>query len=418
VVSCAHHGLVAEGPADILAAAKDGARAALHDRYPDAAKAVESDRSTAVIGPHHGWVVVEGGRDDRSQRRVFDERVAAMVSPGPGGRWQTWASVDGTPRQGPLVANPDTARSTAEELARGALMQLAAVAPDRANAMIHDLATTPEGWDRARLVEIVGHRLTDTDRTELASTTDADRLVGLMRNTGVLAPATMMRVLHAEHVDAATVVDCVPALGIPIPDAMRLLHDDWQLDRLDTGQALGATVDELREAGCTAAEMLAAAPREELRRLDTREHTWELVAPTLLEAGYSPAEAVAHLAAHAPTPATFAAGVTTIIDDPVTAFTYARGRAGLDDGVALSERFDLDPSQAASVLRSAGWPLDQAATVIEARCTDDPAATATLIEAAYGTIAADTTPALHDTVVSIRPELADDGELVSVGVDL
>jgi hypothetical protein len=73
-----------------------------------------------------------------------------------------------------------------------------------------------------------------------------------MRNTGVLAPATMMRVLHAEHVDAATVVDCVPALGIPIVEAMRLLHDEWRLDRLGAGQALGATVDELRIVGWSA----------------------------------------------------------------------------------------------------------------------------------------------------------------------
>jgi hypothetical protein len=38
------------------------------------------------------------------------------------------------------------------------------------------------------VVEIVVHRLTDNDRTELASTTDADQLVGLMRNTGVPHP--------------------------------------------------------------------------------------------------------------------------------------------------------------------------------------------------------------------------------------
>lgn len=157
----AHHGLIAEGPADDLTTAKDSARVALQERYPDAARAVESDRATAVIGPQHGWLTVDGGRDDRSQRRVFDECVVAMALPGPGGRWQSWASVDGTPRQGPLVADADTARTTAKELARGALMQLATVAPDRANAMVHELATSPDGWDRERLVEIVGHRLTD-----------------------------------------------------------------------------------------------------------------------------------------------------------------------------------------------------------------------------------------------------------------
>jgi hypothetical protein len=412
----AHHGLVAEGPAEDLTSAKDGARLALRDRYPDAARAVESERSTAVIGPHHGWVTVDGGRDDRTQRRVFDERVAAMVSPGPGRRWQTWASVDSTPRQGPLVADADTARLTAEELARGALMQLATVAPDRANAMVHDLATNPDGWDRSRLVEIVGHRITDTDRADLTSTTDADRLVGLMRSTGVLAPETMMRVLHAEQVDTTTVIDCVPALGIRVPDAMRMLHDEWQVDRLDAGAALGATVEELRAAGCTAVEMLAAAPREELRQLDTREHTWELVAPTLLEAGYTPSQAVAHLAAHAPTPATFAAGVTTIVDDPIAAFVYSRAHAGVDDLAALSERFDLTPAETAKTLRNAALPVDQAAAVIDARCSDEPTAAAAIVTAAYGHD--DIEPASTGVAVVMRPDIVDETELVSVGVDL
>jgi hypothetical protein len=412
----AHHGLVAEGPADDLTAAKDSARAALQERYPDAARAVESERSTAVIGPQHGWVTVEGGRDDRSQLRAFDERVAAMVSPGPGGRWQTWASVDGTPHQGPLVADVDIARTTAEELARGALMQLATVAPDRANAMVHDLATNREGWDRSRLVEIVGHRLTDTDRAELASTTDADRLVGLMRSTGVLAPAAMMRVLQAEHVDATIVVDCVPALGMPIPDAMRMLHDEWRLDRLDAGATLGATVEELRAAGCTAVEMLAAAPREELRQLDTRAHTWELVAPTLLEAGYTPAEAVAHLAAHAPTPATFAAGVTMIVEDPIVAFVYSRTHAGVDDLAALSERFDLTPAETAKALCSAACPIDRAAAVIDARCPDDSAAASAIITEAYGHVDIETTST--NVAVAMRPDIAEETQLVSMGVDL
>ena len=50
---------------------------------------------------------------------------------------------------------------------------------------------------------------------------DADRLVGLMRSTGVLSPATMMHVLHAEAVPAESVMNLILALGIPTADAIR-----------------------------------------------------------------------------------------------------------------------------------------------------------------------------------------------------
>ena len=45
---------------------------------------------SAPVAPQHGWVPLPGGRDDRTEGRVFDERVSAMIAPGPGGRWETW----------------------------------------------------------------------------------------------------------------------------------------------------------------------------------------------------------------------------------------------------------------------------------------------------------------------------------------
>jgi hypothetical protein len=366
----AHHGLVAEGEADDLVGAKDGARAALVERFPEAARAIETPTSAPVLTPRMGWASVPG-RDERARRRVFDERVSAMVSPGPGGRWQTWLNVDSKPREGPLHVSREAACASAEVLAKGALMELASVAPDRANAWVHQLAL--EGpWERSSLAAVIGHWLTETDRAELATTVDPSRLTELMRSAGVLAPETMTRVLRAEGFDAETVVDLVPALGLPIPDAVRLLHDEWGTGRLDAGVLLGATVDELRAAGCSAAEMLAVAPREELRKLDTREHTWTLVGPTLLEAGYTPAETVQHLAAHAPTPATFAAGVSTIIDDPTTAFTFARRRATSDDLGALAERYGLPPTDAAQTMVTAGFRPDAVHAVLTAMCPGDP----------------------------------------------
>ena len=73
----------------------------------------------APVAPHHGWVPLQGGRDDRTEGRVFDERVSAMISPGPGGRWETWVLTDGRPSQGPLAASADDARLVADALGRG-----------------------------------------------------------------------------------------------------------------------------------------------------------------------------------------------------------------------------------------------------------------------------------------------------------
>ena len=85
----AHHGLVAEGTAESFDDAKVAVREALRERFPDAARAVDADVS-APVAPQHGWVPLPGGRDDRTEGRVFDERVSAMIAPGPGGRWETW----------------------------------------------------------------------------------------------------------------------------------------------------------------------------------------------------------------------------------------------------------------------------------------------------------------------------------------
>jgi hypothetical protein len=392
----AHHGLVAEGTSDTLTAAKDSARDALRDRFPDVARAVDSSVGGGVVSPAFGWVRLPGGRDERTEHRVFDERVAAMVSPGPGGQWQTWVTVDGNNRQGPHSRNAAVARDVADGLAHGALMELAAVAPDRANAMVRDLAGGDGTWNRDQLVSIVGHRLTDADRVSLAETKDMRTLTRHLLDVGVLAPATILGVLHAEvaSIDAVTAV--VPSLGMPTSDAIRVLHRDWGVERMDAGAALGATAGELRAAGCSAIEMLAAAPREELRRLDAREETWIAVAPSLIEAGYSIAQAVEHMAAHAPTPEAFAAGVTAIVESPLEAFAFAARRAGGEDLAVLSERYELSPVEAAKTMAIACVPVHNAAEAVLIRCEGDLDVTTDVCERYLGLAAGQTRALLVD----------------------
>lgn len=365
----AHHGLVAEGTATSLGDAKDLAASALRERFPEVARAVES--STTVLSLTSDWAPLATGTDQRTQIRPLDDRVAAMVAAGPGGRWQTWTLVDGKPQQGPLAPSADEARSVAEALGRGVMMQLSAQTPDRANRMVSDMATSATGWRRDDLVQVIGHRLTNADRNELAVTAAPGRLVELMSATGVLTPPTMMRVLWAEGVGADTAASLVPAIGADRATAIRMLHDEWGIGRLRAGEALGASTDELRDAGCSAREMLAAAPREELRRLDTRESTWAHAGAALLDAGYTHAAAVGELAANAPSPATFAAAVHGIIREPIEAFALATNSAALPDLAALSERYELSPHDTALALAAACADTETAVAVLVARCDGD-----------------------------------------------
>ena len=370
----AHYGLVAEGTADGLEEAKVVVREALRERFPDAARSVDPHVSAAVT-PQHGWVALPGGRDERTQGRVFDERVSATVTPGPGGRWASWVTVDGRMTQGPLAPSASAARDVSEAMARGELMVLAAAAPDRADRMVREMADSG-ALTRGDLDRMLGARLADVDRAALTSSESTPaQLVDVLGATGAVGPATIVAVLHHEGVDAGVVAGLVPAIGMPVSDAIRELHDRWQMDRLDAGQHLSATPDELRAGGCTTVEMLQAAPREVLRHLDTREHTWELAAHNLLEAGYSTAETVRQLALHAPNPETFAAGVTEIEPNPIDAFSTATREAALPDLVALSERYGLSPSETAEVLAVSCASADVVVGVVHDRCDRDEAAT-------------------------------------------
>src|SRR5215207_8120977 len=254
-------------------------------------------------------------------------------------------------------------------------MALAAATPDRANLIVRELADAGS-LTRADLDRILGSRLTDADRVQLtASTTTAEKLVDLLASTGAVGPATIVAVLHHEGVGAATVAGLVPAIGLPVPDAVRELHTRWGMERLTAGAHLSATPDELQAAGCTTVELLQAAPREVLRRLDTRPHTWEVAGHSLLEAGMSPAEVIRQLALHAPTPETFAAGVHAIEPDCTAAFAVAVREASVPDLGTLSERYGLSPAETAQTLSAACASPTVVAHVVLGRCDADVAAT-------------------------------------------
>ena len=112
-----------------------------------------------------------------------------------------------------------------------------------------------------------------------------------------------------------------------------------------------------------------------LRRLDTREHTWQLAAQALLEAGDTPAEAIRHLAAHAPPPKRSPPACTTSNSTFTRRSPSPSARPADPDLVALSERFGLSPTETAQTLAVACASPTVLANVVADRCDGDLDAT-------------------------------------------
>ena len=202
-----HLGLVAEGTADSMVEAKADARTGLWERFPDAARAVDATVSAPVMSPASGWVALENARDERTLNRTFDDRVGAVVAPGPGGRWGVWLSVDGNLTQAEqLTASQPEAVTMAEGLVRSVMVGHAAENPARAERLIADAARTgPNHWDRSVLVDVLGTSMNDADTVLLASPElTYPALAELLANSSRIGPATILSVLHAE---GATVGD-------------------------------------------------------------------------------------------------------------------------------------------------------------------------------------------------------------------
>lgn len=369
-------GLLDEGAADTYTAAQRAVARVLVDRYPNLAAAVlpapADVAPVRVFDPASAdWQPLPGARDARTQQRTLTDRVQLIVAPGPGGRWENWMIVDAEVRQLPLTADADAARSAAELAGRRVVLEHAAATPQLADQLVADAAAGGV-LDRDLLADVIGHRLDPDDRTRLADVDlPAADLVRLLGAAGVLTSTTIVDVLVAEHVPVEQVAEVVPTIGLPIPDGIDALTRHFDVDRISAGQLLGATMAELRAAGATPAELLAAHPREALRSLDTRPHTWELAAATLLEAGLDLPVVIRHLAEHAPTSETFAIGVTTVCDDPLAAFACSARHASGDDLAALGDAFGLAPDITAQLLADAGTHPTTALEAITIACDGD-----------------------------------------------
>jgi hypothetical protein len=371
------HGLLVTGISPTLDRARTAAVDTVRDRYPILTDTGTADRvMVSSGGTARGWEQMPGHGRTAAELRRLDDQTTLYVMPGPGGRWQPaiHTAATGLLERLPLQASIDDARTAAELAGRNARRAAEIANPARGDTALAAYADS-DTYDRRELAALIGHRLDPADRQRVP-TADSGELVELLGIAG-FSPATTVAVLAAERLDPADAARLLPTAGVPIPDAIRVLHDRWDLPRTTAAEALGATASEMRDAGCSPVEIMATRPRDVLRTLPAEPHLWELAAGTMAVAGHPTGTVARHLAAHAPTPDAFAAGLAAVAD-PVEGLTLAaRCHAHPDQLAAASEAYGLSPTDTASVLAG----TTHAAVVLDTltvRCGGDTTAAATI----------------------------------------
>ena len=363
-------GLLAAGTSPDLATARTDAVATVRDRYPALTAPTDAARPTPGGAPRE-WEAMPGQGRSAAELRHLTDQVTLYVIPGPGGRWMpaVHTGPTGVLERLPLTRTSDEARDAAELAGHRAVRAIAVADPVRLDAIVTELADSSD-YTRTELAALIGHHFDEPDRLRLDHASPPE-LVELLGAAG-LTPATTVAVLRAEQVDTDTMAGLLPAIGVPMPDAIRVLRDRWDLPGIDAAAALGATAQEMRDAGCTAAEIMAARPRDILRTLPEDPHLWELAAATMATAGHRPTVIAAHLVAHAPTLDAFAAGLTVGVDNPDTGLTTAaRSGATGDQLAAASEAYGLSPTEAGNCLVAAGTTAETVLDTLDARCDRD-----------------------------------------------
>jgi hypothetical protein len=356
----------------------------LHGRYPVLGSPPVDVTRPVPGGASRGWEPMPGQGSTSAELRRLDEQTTVYVIPGPGGRWMPAVhhATTGVMDRLPLTKTIDEARSTAM-LAGHRAMRIALMdTPAKFDPMLAAFAASGD-YSRRELTALLAARLDPTHAARLPDASPAD-LIELLGAAGA-SPATTVAILHAEAIDAHTVACLLPTAGVPMPDAITVLHERWELPRGEAAELLGATAAEMRTAGCSPVEIIAARPRDVLRSLPDDSRLWELAAGTMATAGHSPTTIAGHLVAHAPSVDAFGAGLTTGIDDPVVGVAMAvRCGAQGDQLAAATEAYGLSPAEAAALLADHHCPQQVLLDTLDVRCDHDLDAVTTLGTQAAG----------------------------------
>jgi hypothetical protein len=239
---------------------------------------------------------------------------------------------------------------------------------------------TPESpGGRVDLIRRIADRLRAGDAQRLTTAEPAE-LIELLGAAG-LTPSTIVAALAADRVDTITVASLLPTIGVPTADGIRALHDLWDVPNTIAAELLDATADEMRAAGCTAAEIIAARPTDILRELPADPRQWELAAGAMATAGHTTDVIVDHLVAHAPTQDAFTAGLFTVVEPDDAPAVAARRQATPEQLSAASEAAGLSPTATALAL-AAHATNETILNVISSRCDQDRIVAAEIAAAA------------------------------------
>ena len=377
-------GLLAEGEADTLEQAQATAMNTMTDRYPQLADVSEPpptrpshDPQLPIDGATDGWEPIPSRPEAESRRRVLDHDVVIYVMP----TGAAWAPMTQSGRSAMIepAGDPTPTRDEAMSVALLAGRRLAREAATETrvdfDATIAAFADSPT-YGRTMLVDLVSTRLDGPERIALASDPTPQQLASLLCDSG-LTSATVVAVLHADQLDAATVAPILPTLAIPTVTSLRILTQRWELDPTIAAELIGANAIDMRAAGCTPEAIIRTRPRDVIQHLPADPHLWDLAGGTLATTGHRPDDIGGFLATHAPDPACFAAGITAAFDDPTLGLTIAVRRGMPPEAVAAtSERYGLSPAETATALGDAGAAPHLTVPVLLERCDGDLTLTA------------------------------------------
>lgn len=366
------HGQLAAGSSVSLKSAQADAVAALADRYPVLApgSSVVADNETVPVTGHSEWRAMPGEGRSAAELRHLDDDVTVYAIPGPGGRWMPAVhhGPSGSMERLASTRTIDEARTAAELAGHRTIRAMTLTTPTSFDAAIAALAAGAE-YSRSELVVAAGPRLEPQDRERLA-TAEPPELVELLGEAGVSAASTVA-VLDAERVDPQVAAGLLPTVGVPISDGIRVLHERWEVPRATAATWLGATAVEMRDAGCSAAEVVALRPVEVLRSLPDDADLWRLAAATMTS-GHPPSVVAGHLVSHAPSLDAFASGLSAGIEDPSAGLGVAAVRGANGEQLsAASEAYGLSPKAAAVALMDAGAEPSVVLDMVSARCEHD-----------------------------------------------
>ena len=124
----------------------------------------------------------------------------------------------------------------------------------------HDIATLADSdtYSRDQIIERLGDRLTDDDRTSFTSA-DPHQVARMLGAAGITA-ATTVAVLHADGCAVDDIASLMPTLGVPMPSAIKVLNQRWDVPMVEAARMMSPPVPRCVKPDATPLRSSPTAP--------------------------------------------------------------------------------------------------------------------------------------------------------------